>query len=51
MKYFIIRSDGAYISFDGMVQQDIVNMLQEQGLTCTFIDEVTYVAYIQANQP
>lgn len=42
MKFYILRSDGAYISFEGMSQDVIISMLTEQGLSCTFIDQATF---------
>lgn len=45
---FILRSDGAYVSFDGMTQAAITAMLAPQGLTCTFIDAA---AYTEATKP
>lgn len=43
MKYFILRSDGVYVSFEGMSQEVITDMLSKQGLSCEFIDETTYL--------
>jgi len=45
---YLLRSDGAYASFNGMSQDAITTMLAQQGLTCTFIDEVTYQTAILA---
>lgn len=50
MTIYILRSDGAYVSFIGMSQDQITTMLTAQGLTCTFIDENTYNTAIQALQ-
>jgi len=49
-KFFILRSDGAYVSFEGMHQQEIIDMLAAQDMTCTFISENAYNAYIEANR-
>lgn len=46
--FYTLRSDGAYVSFDGMTQDQITSMLQSQGLSCTFIDEATYQTAIAA---
>lgn len=34
---YTMRSDGAAVTFDGMTQDQVVAMLADQGLTCTFI--------------
>jgi hypothetical protein len=47
MVIYICRSDGAYAKFEGMTQQAITDMLSEQGLSCTFIDQPTYEANSQ----
>lgn len=50
MRYFTVRSDGAYVSFDGMAQETIVSMLEAQSLTCEFITEEAYNVYVVAHQ-
>jgi hypothetical protein len=49
-EFFIQRSDGAYVSFVGMHQQEIIDMLAAQGMTCTFISENAFNAYAEANR-
>ena len=39
---YVLRSDGVYATFFGMTQEQITIMLSIQGLTCTFIDQITY---------
>jgi hypothetical protein len=39
MKYFVRRSDGAYVSFEGVAQQQIIDLLAAQGMTCEFMTE------------
>lgn len=48
---YILRSDGAYCSFQGMTQDQITTMLTAQSLTCTFIDQATYTTAIAALLP
>jgi hypothetical protein len=48
---YIRRSDGAYVTFEGMTEDKIEWMLGEQNLQCEFIDEATYNAAIAALQP
>jgi len=45
MKYFMIRSDGAYVYIEGMSEEDIISMLAIQSLTCEFITEETFLAH------
>jgi len=42
--FYIQRSDGAYVSFEGMTQDQITTMLAEQGLSATFITADQYAA-------
>lgn len=51
MKFFILRSDGAYVAYEGMTQDQITAMLAEQTMTCTFIDEAAYQAAVAVNKP
>jgi hypothetical protein len=48
---YIRRSDGAYVSFEGMAQDKIEWMLGEQNLQCEFIDKETYDAAIAVVTP
>jgi hypothetical protein len=50
MKSFA-KVDGVFISYQGMSQETIVNMLAEQGLVPEFIDEATYLAEVAALEP
>lgn len=50
MKLYILRSDGAYVSFEGMTQEDITVMLDQQGFSCNFIDNETYSTAINSLQ-
>jgi hypothetical protein len=43
---YTLRSDGAYVTYEGMTQEQITDMLSAQGLTCTFIDKETYDAHV-----
>ncbi len=36
------RSDGVYVTYEGMTEDQVTAMLTDQGLTCTFIDQATY---------
>ena len=45
MKFFA-RIDSRLVSYGGMSQETIVNMLAEQGLVPEFIDETTYLAEV-----
>lgn len=45
---FFARLNGGLVSYEGMSQETIVNMLAEQGLVPEFIDEVTYLAEVAA---
>ena len=47
MKSFA-RLNGGLVSYEGMSQETIVNMLTEQGLVAEFIDEATYLAEVAA---
>jgi hypothetical protein len=47
MKFFA-RLNGGLVSYEGMSQETIVNMLAEQGLVAEFIDEATYLAEVTA---
>ena len=47
MKFFA-RLNGGLVSYEGMSQETIVNMLAEQGLVPEFIDEATYLAEVAA---
>lgn len=43
---YIQRSDGAYVSYDGMTQAGVVAMLAAQGLTCSVISKVDFMTAI-----
>jgi hypothetical protein len=46
---YYLRSDGAYCTNTGMTQDQITSMLIVQGLTCSFIDQVTYAGHLVLN--
>jgi hypothetical protein len=50
MRYYILRSDGCYVAFEGMFQETIISMLQTQGLTCQFIFEEEFNEIIRQKQ-
>ena len=47
---YALRSDGAYVSYDGMSQDTITAMLAQQGLACQWISEEEYNFAIAAQQ-
>jgi hypothetical protein len=48
--FYCLRSDGAYVSFEGMDQATITAMLAQQGLTCQWITQDEFTAAIAAQQ-
>ena len=44
MKLFVRRSDGALVTFEGMTEEEVLDMLAAQDMTCEFLDEATYSA-------
>ena len=46
---YCLRSDGVYLTFQGMSQGDVDSMLSQQGLSCQYISADTYNTDI-ANQ-
>ena len=40
--FFGKRSDGPYVSFSGMTQEEIVGMLAQQNLKIEFVDAATF---------
>lgn len=46
--FYCLRSDGAYIKYEGMEQKVIDSMLIQQKQTCTYIDESTYEVSISS---
>jgi hypothetical protein len=45
-KFWAQRSDGAYVTYEGMEQSVIDAMLSEQGLTATYMTESEWKAAI-----
>lgn len=43
---YIKRSDGSFCTFDGLTQDQVIQMLAAQGLSAQFLDEATYNASI-----
>lgn len=39
---YIQRSDNVYVKFEGMTEDQITNMLQDQSLTCSFLSKEDY---------
>lgn len=50
MRYFVQRSDGRYLVFEGMNQETITTMLAEQGFGAEFITEAAFQAVVAALQ-
>jgi hypothetical protein len=46
MKFWTQRSDGAYVSYEGMEQSVIDSMLAAQGLTATYMTESEWQAAV-----
>ena len=44
LKFWTLRSDGAYVSYEGMEQSVIDAMLTAQGLTATYMTESAWNA-------
>jgi hypothetical protein len=45
---YILRSDGAYCSFDGMTLDQVTTMLTAQGLSFNVIDQATWQTAVNA---
>lgn len=41
------RSDGSYISYTGMTQDEVTAMLLAQGLTCSLMTKADFIAALQ----
>lgn len=48
MPIYALRSDGVYAKYEGMTQETVTAMLEQSGLTCSFVSEETYAAAIAA---
>lgn len=49
MRFFILRADGAYVSFEGMTIEQITASLAGMGMTGVEISEAEYTAATQAS--